>query len=261
MQKRLFLGLITTILALTGCGSVKNQNAIQSMMSDEKEVINLKAEAVDYMINHKFSFAILMYTDQCSYCNTAKENLLKLKKESNYALYQIEMFEAPINYLTNKLPNYFKVDDTYPFMYIIKEGEISYKSSINDITDYANLKKMINSYSTKTNAYHLTDSNAFNDFKKANNSFLLFTYNSFSFNDTENYYKYIFKRSLETNKKVVFVDKYATKSELIVDISNYYSSVFSTITIIESSQKKTTIDYKVASGSEVTDFIESYFSN
>lgn len=261
MKKGLFSLLFCLIPLVAGCSSVKNENAIHTMMNDEIDVINLKADSVEYMINHKFSFVLLLYTSSCSYCSSAKDNLNKLKKEYNYALYQIEMFSASIEYLSEKLPSYFKMDDSYPFIYIINKGNISYKSNVNDLTNYAKMKKMINSYSRESSVYNFTTINSFDAFVKKNNRFLLFTYDSSLKEISYDYDRYTLDKAIELKKNVVFVDKFTAKSELSVEISNYYNSSFMSLTVIELGQKKTTLDYNIASGSEVKNFIDSYFSN
>ncbi len=255
--------LLTLPVLISGCGSIKNEKAIYSTMSYEKEVIELKAESIEHMINNKYSFALLMYTEQCSYCEKAKENIDKATKELGFTLYQIEMYTASINYLCEKLPDYYKTNDNYPFMYIIKDGAISYKSSTKDVSDYSNMKRMLKSYSSKTNIITLAKDESYVNFKKENKSFILFTYDSSSKQENNLYSKSLLSAAINSNKNVLIIDKNTAKRPLFDLICSDYSisdgQSFDILSAVIDGQIKTTLRYTSESGSNITDFIDSYF--
>ena len=259
MQKRLLLLFSSLCLSLTGCGSIKNENAIHAIMNNEGQVIELKATSLEYMIKQKYSFPVLMYTEQCSYCAQAKENLSKLATKSNYAFYQIEMFEASIEYLSSILPNYFSSSDTYPFIYLFNEGNISYKSKVNDITNYTNLSKMMKSYLIDTKIESITTLDQFNAYKKVNQEYLLFTYDSSVKEEKYIYSNYLYSASIKSNKNVLIIDKMTAKSDLINQINHELEGEFNKLSIYSSSKIKTTLNYASSSGNEIETFIASYF--
>ena len=259
MQNRLITLLSCFSFLLSGCSSFKNENAIHSIMNTEGSVIELKAENLEYMINQQYSFSVLLYTDKCSYCTKAKENLTKLSESSGYAFYQIEMYSASINYLSEKLPTYFSSEDVYPFMYIFNQGNISYKTSVEDLTNMTNLKKMTRSYLIDTSIMNLTSLEYYNVYKKDHSSYLLFAFDSSQKDEKDIYAKYIYSRAIQKDKNVLIIDKMTAKSDLISEINKEYSEGFDILSIYSFGQIKTTLRYASESGSNIDNFIASYF--
>ena len=216
MERKLLALLSFVPLHLTSCNSVKNENAIYAIMNgNENDVIELNAESVEYMINEKYSFPLLMYTNQCSYCEKAKENLSTLSKKLGIAAYQIEMYTASINYLSEVFPDYYSKEDSYPFLYIIKEGEITYKSSTSDLTDAFNLKKLLKSYTIETKIYTATDVDNYYRFK-GNHEYVIFTYDSSTYELHHLYSKYLFSiaKTRANGNPILIVDKKTANREL-----------------------------------------------
>ena len=263
MRKSLFTLIGVASLLFTGCSSVKNKNAIYTFNSYEKEVIELKATSVENMINENYSFSILMYTEQCSYCNKAKENLSKATSELGFATYQIEMYSTSINYLSEKLPDYYSTEDTYPFLYIINKGQVSYKSKVEDVTNLSNLKKLMKSYSINTNMTVLTKLESYIEYKNANKEYMLFTYDSSLVDEQNIYSNFLFPMAAKSNKKLLIIDKTTAKIELISKIYEDYSvSLNDTFDILSTTidgQIKTTLRYSSESGSNISEFVKSYF--
>ncbi len=259
MQKRLITLLTTLSFTITGCGSIKNEKAIHSIMNDESDVIEVKAETVEYMFKEKYSFSILMYSNNCSYCEKAVGNLKSIKDELNYSLYQIEMYTASIEYHSDKLPNYYNVNDSCPFLYVIKEGEVSYKSKIEDLTNYTNLKKMIKTYSIDSNITTLTGLGSYQKYVKNHEEFLLYTYDSSLLDEKDIYFSYLYSKAINANKNLLIVDKKTAKSELIAKINEEYGDGFDILSLYSQGKIKTTLRYYSASGSEIESFIVSCF--
>ena len=264
MRKSLITLLGISSLLFTGCSSIKNENAIYAFNSYEKEVIELKAQSVENMINENYSFSLLMYTEQCSYCTKAKENLSKVTSELGFASYQIEMYSGSINYLSEKLSDYYSTSDSYPSLYIINKGQLSYKSQPGDLTNYSNLKKLIKSYSIKTNTTILTTLESYNEYKVANKEFMLFTYDS-SLKDEQKVYSYfLYPMSAKSSKNLLIIDKMTAKTELISKIYEDYSisfnDTFDVLSTTFDGQIKTTLRYTSESGSSINDLVKSYFN-
>ena len=259
MQNRLITILSCFSFILCGCSSLHNENAIKAIMNYEGQAIEIKAESLDYMIKQKYSFPVLMYTEQCSFCMRAKENIAKYADENGYAIYQIEMYTAPIEYLSNQFPDYFSTENPYPFMYFFNNGNVSYKTSIEDLINYTNFKKMMRSYLIDTNIANLTDLEYYNAYKKDHESYLLFIYDSRVNEEKEIYSKYIFNSSIKTNKNVLIIDKRTANGALTEEIRKEYGEGFDILSIYSFGQIKTTLRYASASGLEISDFINSYF--
>ena len=259
MQKRLITLLIILSFTIAGCGSMKNEKAIHSIMNDESDVIEVKAETVEYMFKEKYSFSILMYSNNCSYCEKAVDNLKSIKGELNYSLYQIEMYIASIEYLSDKLPNYYSSNDSYPFLYVVKEGEVSYKSKIEDLTNYTNLKKMIKAYSIDSNITTLTGLGSYQKYIKNHEEFLLYTYDSSLLDEKDIYSSYLYSKAINASKNLLIIDNKTAKSELIAKINEEYGDGFDILSINSQGKTKTTLRYYSESGSEIDIFIASYF--
>ena len=263
MRKSLITLLGISSLLLTGCSSIKNENAIYAFNSYEKGVIELKAQSVENMINENYSFSLLMYTEQCSYCTKAKENLSKVTSELGFASYQIEMYNGSINYLSEKLSDYYSTSDSYPSLYIINKGQLSYKSQPGDLTNYSNLKKLIKSYSIKTNTTILTTLESYNEYKVANKEFMLFTYDSSLKDEQKVYSNFLYPMSAKSSKNLLIIDKITAKTELISKIYEDYSislnNTLDVLSITFDGQIKTTLRYTSESGSSINDLVKSYF--
>lgn len=142
MKSKFVLFLTTIALFLTGCNSIKNENAIYAINNYDKQVISLSAKSITNMVKEKFSFNLLIYTESCSYCNTAKENIDKVQKQINYAIYELEINEGTLDYLIEELPSVFNREQIYPCLYIIDKGEVSYIAQYNELMNSSQIKKM-----------------------------------------------------------------------------------------------------------------------
>lgn len=260
-------GLVTLFIFLTfltiGCSSIKNENAIYATYSYEKEVIEAKAQSVENMIKEKMSFSLLMYTEQCNYCQKAKENLNQVIKDFGFTFYQIEMYNSSIDYLNEKLPDYYSKNDSYPFLYIINRGEISYKSKVEDLTNISNFKKMVKSYSKQTSMTTITKIESYNDYKTKSKDYVIYCFDSSRLDGNKTFDSYIYEAASKSKKNILIIDKMTAKSELISQIYKDYSLTENdTFDILSSSidgQIKTTLRYLSESGSNISEFVKSYF--
>ena len=263
MRKGLFTLLLSSTALLSGCKSVKNENAIYSIMNYEKEVIELKAESVNLMISEKYSFVLLMYSEGCSSCIKAKENLTKVTKDLGFATFQIEMYDASIQYLSENHPNLFNANNSYPFIYVFNEGSVPYKSKLNDLKNATNMKKMIKSYSIETNITTMTQIDSYNKYKSNNSEYMLFTYDSSVSDEKEVYRNHLYPSAATSSKKLLIIDKMTAKSELISEIYKDYGlsgeDGFDLLSTTIDGQIKTTLRYGSESGSNINNFVTSYF--
>lgn len=266
MSKKLLPALLSLFVLIPGCKEIKNEKAIYSVMNEEKQVIEVKAESVEYMINQKYSFTLLMYTEQCSYCEKAKDNYSKVCNEYGFASYQIEMFAGSIEYLSSKLPAYFSTNQTYPSLYILREGQISYKSNVEDVTDYSNFKKMIKSYSIKTNISTVTTIEGCQNYTENHDSFLLFAYDSSKEEQHYLYLKYLFPAAAKSGKYLLIIDKNTADSHFIIYIYGKLSLTpdepFAVLQMINQDEKKTAdslLKYQSAADEEISNFITSFY--
>ena len=267
MSKKLLTLLTLPCLLFASCKSVKNENAIYSIMNyEEKDMIELKAESVEFMIKEKYSFPLLMFTTQCTYCDKAKENLAKISDDLGIAIYKVEMFTASIDYLVEKLPDYYSVNDSYPFLYFIKEGNVSYKASADELTNLTNAKKMFKSYTINTNIYTVTEKSSYESFKNVNKEYFVFTYDSSVLDEQQIYSKYIFSQAFKSNKKLLIIDKKTAKSDLIAEIyqdldlsTDDQFDILSYQSSIEGKSVQDTIKYSSETDAKIREFISSYF--
>ena len=263
MRKGLLSLLICSSVLFSGCKSVKNENAIHSIMSYEKEVVELKAESVSHMIDERYSFILLMYTEACSSCTKAKDNLSKVSKDLGFATFQIEMYDASIKYLSEHHPQLFNVDDSYPFLYVFDEGSVPYKSKYDDLNNSTNLKKLIKSYSNETKITNMTKLESYNEYKTNNSEYMFFTYDSSVLDEKQVYINYLYPLAMSSNKKLLIIDKMTAKNDLISKIYKDYGlsddDSFDLLSTTTDGQIKTTLRYSSESGSNISNFVTSYF--
>lgn len=258
-----FLACISSI-CLISCPSAKSQTAIRSINNCDKSVISLTAKSVAYMIKEKYSFDLLLYTEECSYCEKARTNISKIANNTNYCFYQIEMFEGARDYLIKELPDYFSIEDTYPSLYIFDKGKITYKSNYKDLQEYTNFKKLVNAQNIETNIYTLNDLEVYNKFDSAKGSYLLYTHSSDSENGNNYYSDYLFDVASKSSKNTLIIDKYTAKTDLISKIYQKHNidsdETFSFLSIVENGQIKTTLHYNEQSGQNFNDLVLFFFN-
>ena len=251
--------LITSLSLLSGCNNLKNENAVIATNNLEKAPIELTARNLEYLVKQNYSFPLLTYTEGCSTCQIAKDNLKTTAKQVNYSLYQIEMYQSNIDYLVSNLPNLFTRNDYYPSLYIIDNGKISYKASYSDLQNQGNLKKLINAYSINSNIYTLSSLEKYNSFTNKNQNFLLYTYSSDEYDEASFYSQKLLPLASKSDKKTLIIDKCTSKTELITKIDQNINDSKYSITVFENGQIKTTLDLLNQSGDNITDLLLSFF--
>lgn len=263
MKKHHFVVMLLTSLIISGCGKLKNENAIYSISTYNDSSIEVTAGDVEYMINNKFSFHLLAYTEQCSYCEKAKDNANKLTDETGFAIYQIEMFEASIDYLSNAFNEYFSANDTYPSLLTFNSGHLTSKSTTNDITNYTSFKRLIDANSYKTNISTLTSKEAYSSFESTHKDYLLYTY-SYAYKDIDDMFiSRIYSKASQSNKNTLIIDISTANTDLISEICQDYSisdsSIIDLLVIIENGQIKSSLRYSQESVSTIDNLVMSFF--
>lgn len=259
MKRRLSLLPLIIAVTLTGCNSLKNKDAFYATNNLDKTVIQLNPFSMEYMVKEKYSFSVLLYTDQCSYCDTAKENLYKCQEEISYSLYKLEIYNSSLKYLKEKLPDLFN-ELSYPLLYIFNEGQLTYKSEYSDLSNLASLKKLINAYHLDSNIYTTNETKRFNSFIKNKRDFLLYTYDSKVLDEKDIYSNCLFPLAKQSSKNTLILDKNTANEELFEEILEKYKINQSQFVIFENAQIKTAIDYSSISGEEINNLLVSFYN-
>lgn len=249
-------------LLLTGCHNIKNQDAIYSINVLDNSPIELLADNVINLIEEKYSFPLLIYTSQCGYCDSAKENINKYVNEYKIAIYQIEIYDKSLSYLNERLPNYFPMDGAYPVLFILNKGIISYKSKINDLTNYSNFKKLMNAYLLESNLIATSNLDSFKEYQKDNLDYLLFIYNSSQKEEKFIYQKYIYPNLKIKNKNIVILDYFLLNTNFIDEIKQLFeieNDDINLLSIVEKGEIKTTLSYLGQSDSEIQLLVDTFF--
>ena len=263
MRKKLLALLSSIVLTLTGCGesTIKNENAIYVATSFDKKVIDINRETFNYMLQEKHSFFVLLYTSFCSYCQKATENLAKVTKDQGYTTYQMDVGANVINE---------DGVETFPNLYVVKEGNISYRATVDEVKNQDCLRRLIKGYSYKTNIVSLTSFDSYKDYKKNHSDFMLYTYcsNSPDYNSDnvtiKDYYSnLIYPAAIKSNKSLLIIDKMTAEkalfAEICQDIGISQDSDFSNVAIFTNKEKQRAIQYHSVSKDDVEDLVNSFF--
>ena len=255
--------MIPTLL-FSSCAHIKkNSNAYASFNKYNHEITEITAKTLEYMIDRKMGFSVLLYTENCSSCAKAKDNLKDIAEVTNYSLYQIEMNSASISYLCSAFPTLFNTNGIYPSMYLFNGEGLTYTSSYIEVTDKAKLKNLINAYNYETGVYVIDDLDSYNSFKSTQNDYFFYTYSSLEKDKTFAYEKTTISEALNSDKTCLLIDKYASKSELISEICKEFNlsttDDFTIISVVKNKEKITTLNYSVASDDDVYNLLNSFF--
>ena len=272
MKKELFVTILSFFL-LTACGQssqsqnssggIKNKEGIYSSSVCDSEPIELKAQNVEYMINNKYSFHLLTYTEECSYCSKAKQNTEEITKWSRFAIYQIEMYEGSIAYLSNAFPDYFMVSDTYPSLLTFKEGQLTFTAQTEDITDLSSFKRYITANTYKTNINTVTTIDGYDTLKNLSDCYLVYIFNSDDKNGKDIFYNHIFQKACKSVYQTIFIDISLAKTELIKQILldfNLSEDEDIDILSVHKNDNKTTLRYSVESDLNIDNLLASFFN-
>ena len=263
-MKNKYLTLLSTFsFLLISCGSMKNEGAINAMMSVDKEAIEIKSFSLSYLIDNNYSFPLLMYTRECSACDEAKINLSNYLKGKNICAYQIEMYSASIDYLNNRYPELFSKEKSYPNMLIFKEGKISYEFDNSTLLNYTSFKRVMNNQIIESSVYKINTLEGYNSFISNHKSYLFYIYSSDTLDEVDVYKKYIYPSVNKSNKNILIIDQYTAKSDLISQISSTYDiPEDKKMTLISAFLKWNeirTIDYSKSDETTITNLVDSFF--
>lgn len=262
-MKKLFVPfLLIGCVSLVSCEKAKSKTAIFSMITSQEELLEVDAKTVEFMINNKYNFNLLMYTQSCSYCEKALESAQLEQNRYNLAIYALEMNQASIAYLTENLPSLFSKDDIYPAMYLFADGKISYKIDYNNLTSQKSLHRVLYPELRLSTLVTFTGEQGFMYALNENTTALVYTYDSSSKNDIGSLTKKVIETGLRSDVYyTVFFDKFAVKSPLISDFYQYTGftedSAFDYLFIVEDGQIKTTVRYLSADGNQIDSFLNS----
>ena len=257
MRKKSLALLAISVLSLVGCKDavIKNENAIYVSTSYDKSVIEINSDTYKYMRDEGFTFTVLLYHSYCSSCQKATENLANVTRSLGYTTYQ---FDTGYNIVDDDK------DVVYPFLYVINKGEVSYKSLIEDVTNYDSLKRLINAYSLKTNITTLNTLDAYNRYKKDHSEFMIYTYDSRESSENDCYTNLVYPSSLKSNKSLLIIDKMSAEKalfeEICKDLGSSQDSDFYHIVTVENGQKKTVAEYRLELRSNIENLVFSFFN-
>ncbi len=260
MRKAFITLLLSSLLTICSCSDVKNDNAIHSPMSLEKNAIELTAKSVDYMIENDYSFSLLLYTSACSFCDNAKESINQFVKDNHYAFYQIEMYDSSIEYLVSEQSQYFNKSLSYPLLYIFKQGELTYQADTNTLNNSTTFSRVIKPQLISTNIWTATTLDSLISTIENNENFLVYTYDSGSDTEKDIYNSHLYPLAIKSNKNVLILDKNIANSDLISYISSNNDLSWSSLIVYENGQIKTTLGYDSASGNEIDNLLNSFFN-
>ncbi len=261
MKRNFFLLLLSSLIALSGCSkNIKNENAVVSFNSYEHEVIDLNFRQLEYMIEQNYSFPLLMYTEDCSSCLTAKENLAEVAKDIKYQTYEIEMDGATSKYLSENYPDLFSVNDIYPSLSIINNKTISYKSPLESLNNQLSLKKLLKAYSLDTNITTLTTFDSYLEYKSAKKDFLVYAYYIDEEDTSFIYHEYLLPACLKSNKNVLIINKSIAEFDLFYEIESISRNANESFIIYEDKEVKSVLENpSTLDGQLVQDYLFTFF--
>lgn len=262
MKKLLITAVLLTASTLTACQKMKSENVMYSLTTNEEDLVQIDAKTLEYMIKNEFNLNVLMYTENCSYCERALESAKEEQNRLKCLIYKIEMDQSIISYLSDVLPSFFTKDEVYPSMWLFKEGKISYKIDYNNLQHYKSLNRVLYPQLYTSKMIVLVDPERFEYALNDATTALLYTYDSSKVENNAELVKKVFNVSTKPSDYfTVFIDKNSAKSGLISKFYDYCGLTddgeFDYLMTIEKGQRKTTVRYLSADGNQIDNLLES----
>ncbi len=130
-------------LAITSCSQLKSNTAIHSLMSKDRNVIELSVGEMANLVEHNYGVSILFYSLQCSYCDKARESLKEMAKKYDYALFQLEMNRQVEEYIQEDFKQVNLSLYHYPTLFLFENNELSYYIDNENLLNYSSLRRIL----------------------------------------------------------------------------------------------------------------------
>ena len=263
MNKKLLSLLFITPFLFSSCtNGLKNEKAYKAINNLDNIEIKIDSVSLKYMVNHKYSFPVLLYTEDCSYCSKARDNLAAYNQERPYGVYTIEMNSSVLSELTSFNKELFPTNMSFPVMYNFNNGELTYSIGPTDLIDYRSFDNKLTAQLLDSNISTFTTTETFNSYNIKQDSFLLYIYNSSNNSNNTIYEDKIYPLAKDSNKNTLILDEKYCNSALLSKISLLYNlDKLDVLAIIENRQKKTAIKYDTASGNSIDNLLNSFFNS
>ena len=262
MKKLLFTTLLISAITLSGCQKAKSETAIISLMSKAEDLHYVSAKTVEYMIKNDFNFNLLLYTENCSYCEMALESAREEQSRANIRIYALEMNKTSIDYLCDSLPSLFTRDDAYPEMRLFSEGKISYKIDYSPLQNYKSLHRVLFPQVYPSKLWAIYEEESFNSLLHEGTTALIYTYDSNSESNVKELTKKVIDYGYRSNDYfTIFIDKNAVKTGLISRFYQYTGfsddGQFDYLFVLQNGQRKNIVRYLSADVNQIDYLLNS----
>ena len=262
MKKFANVLLLVAGVSLTSCQKMKSENAFFTLMSEEEHLQQIDAKEVEHLIQNEFSFCLLMYTENCSYCEKALESSEAIQNMIGCCVYTVEMDQPTISYLSSSMPSLFCVNDTYPMMYLINEGKISYKIDYEPLKNYKSLQRVLYPQIYPSDIFQIQGEQSFNRLLHEGTIALVCTYDSSTHNNISSLVKKVYDYGHRSEDYwAIFIDKNTLNTGLISSFCDLYSieldETFDYLFTVNKGERKTTVRYLSDDGNQVDQLLNT----
>ena len=165
---KLFVLPLLVLMPLTSCSGIDDEHSIVPMINYDsyknstgrETYYEIDSEKLYNLLDNKYSFALEIYRNGCSLCETFDPILNDYIKNNHYQMYRLGLNTSSeisaFSSLINDFPNVFNDFEGTPSFYYIKEGELTYSVSPNKFTSYTAFSKIADKHFYSSSMYSVS---------------------------------------------------------------------------------------------------------
>lgn len=269
MKKWLVLPFV--LLILTGCETPKSPYSIytfkniDSVVMDEYQTfIELGVNDITSLMNSGSKFALLIYSNSCSYCEAAKETITSYVSKRNYLIYSYEYIAQSYATLATRFPKVFPSHISTPLLYLIDGNSLTYSFDVEPTLSYSKFRPIADQHFISSNIQIFTELDSFEYLLEVERADFLFIYDDFSEESLTIFNNLIYPLAKkEESKYVTILDKNMLKTGVFSSICDYFEIGQEEINLAIYKNKNGTVSstlYLQDNGLELSTLFNSYLS-
>ncbi|HNX15866.1 MAG TPA: hypothetical protein PKO28_00610 [Bacilli bacterium] len=269
MKKWPFLAVL--VLSLTSCDKARNpyaiftcQNVDMQLAINASTFVEISNSELSSLIDSGTSFPLFLFSESCSYCETAKQTLASYASNYHCLIYSYEYAPQSYSLLVASYPNLFPNQFVSPSLYLISESSLTYNFQTNVLLNYGQFRPVANQHLLYSPIQAFTEQNSFDYILDNQEDNFFFIYDNFDAPSLELFNEILFPLAIDQkNKKVTLIDKKILQNGVFSNICASFQIAESESNIAIWQNKKggiKTTPYLSDNGVELSEWFTIYLS-
>lgn len=269
MKKWIFLPIL--LVGLTGCDSIGNpysihvyQNIDIQVNEESPSFLEVSNTDLSSLINSNSTFALLLYSQSCTYCESAKETLSTYVKNNGFLIYSYEYVALAYSNLVESFPSIFPSQFSSPSLYLISEKSLTYSFNTEVLLSYSKFRPVADQHIFGSFIQTFSTQASFNFIIENQRDNFVFLYERSSIESLTIFNEVIYPLVNNQKKKyATLIDKSSLNNDVIFSILDYYQvdEEASNIAIYKNKNGEITSTlYLLDDGLQLDSIIKTYLS-